>query len=47
MIDSKKVDWPKLLADGEWLGKKMDEEIDLVRKSVQIWWESQTGGRDN
>jgi len=47
MIDSKKVDWPKLLADGEWLGKKMDEEIDLVRKSEQIWWESQMGGRDN
>ena len=40
IIASKQIDWPKLLADGEWLGTKMDEEIDIARKSAQIWWQS-------
>jgi tetratricopeptide (TPR) repeat protein len=32
MISSKDIDWPKLIASGEWIGKKMEEEIDLVRR---------------
>jgi len=43
MIASKEIDWPTLLADGEWLGKKMDEEIDVARKSAQLWYQSGVG----
>src|SRR5919106_2300597 len=32
MISSKDIDWPKLIVSGEWVGKKMEEEIDLVRR---------------
>jgi len=46
MIASKQIDWPKLLTDGEWLGKKMDEEIDIARKNAEIWWRSRLGGGD-
>ena len=46
MIASKEINWPTLLADGEWLGKKMDEEIDIARKSAEIWWHSRLGGGD-
>ena len=31
MISSKDIDWPKLIADSEWIGKKMEEEIDFAR----------------
>jgi len=31
-IADKKVDWPKLIASGEWLGQRMEDEIDLVRR---------------
>jgi tetratricopeptide (TPR) repeat protein len=31
MIRSKEIDWPKLIADGEWLGKEIDEESDRAR----------------
>jgi tetratricopeptide (TPR) repeat protein len=44
MIASKEINWPTLLADGEWLGKKMDEEIDIARKAAQIWWQSRLRG---
>ena len=44
MIASKEINWPTLLADGEWLGKKMDEEIDIARKSAQLWWQSRLRG---
>jgi len=39
MIVSKQIDWSKLFADGEWLGKKMDEEIDEARKNSHIGWQ--------
>ncbi len=39
MIASKQIDWPKFFADGEWLGKKMDEEIDEARKNSHIGWQ--------
>lgn len=32
MISSGKVDWPKLLASAEWVGKQMEEEIDRARR---------------
>ena len=31
MIRSKEIVWPRLIADGEWLGKEIDEEIDRAR----------------
>jgi tetratricopeptide (TPR) repeat protein len=46
MIASKEINWPTLLADGEWLGKKMDEEIDIARKSAQLWYQSGLGRGD-
>jgi tetratricopeptide (TPR) repeat protein len=32
MSDSKDLDWQKLISDGEWLGKRVEEEIDLARR---------------
>jgi tetratricopeptide (TPR) repeat protein len=32
VIADKKVDWQKLIASCEWLGQRMEEEIDLVRR---------------
>jgi tetratricopeptide (TPR) repeat protein len=31
MIRSNEIDWPRLIADGEWLGKEIDEEGDRAR----------------
>ncbi|MGH7887382.1 MAG: tetratricopeptide repeat protein [Candidatus Binatia bacterium] len=31
MISSREFDWQKLIAEGEWLGKQMEEEIDRAR----------------
>jgi tetratricopeptide (TPR) repeat protein len=41
MLSSKDVDWQKLMADGEWLGKRIDEEVDRARRR-----ESQARSRD-
>ena len=32
MSDSKELDWQQLISDGEWLGKRLEEEIDLARR---------------
>jgi hypothetical protein len=32
MISSRDVDWQKLIAGGELVGKKLEEEIDLARR---------------
>ena len=32
MIDGKDLDWQKLISDSEWLGRKVEEEIDLARR---------------
>jgi tetratricopeptide (TPR) repeat protein len=32
MMDSKALDWQKLISDGEWLGKRVEEEINLARR---------------
>jgi tetratricopeptide (TPR) repeat protein len=32
MISGKEFDWQRLISSGEWLGRKMEEEIDLARQ---------------
>ncbi|MBI4524608.1 MAG: tetratricopeptide repeat protein [Deltaproteobacteria bacterium] len=32
MISGREIDWQKLIAGGEWIGQKMEEEIDLARR---------------
>jgi tetratricopeptide (TPR) repeat protein len=32
MISSGQVDWPRLIAEAEWVGRHMEEEIDLARR---------------
>jgi hypothetical protein len=32
MISGKEIDWPKLIASGEWVGRKVEEEIDIARR---------------
>ncbi|MBI4524610.1 MAG: hypothetical protein HY695_12450 [Deltaproteobacteria bacterium] len=32
MISRKEIDWQKLIAGGEWVGKKLEEEVDLARR---------------
>jgi tetratricopeptide (TPR) repeat protein len=32
MISAKEIDWQKLIASGEWVGRKMEEEIDTARR---------------
>ena len=32
MISGREFDWQRLIADGEWLGKQMEEEIDRARR---------------
>jgi len=42
MVDSKDINWPRLIADGEWLGKRMEQESDDARKQ-----EAEERGRDS
>ncbi|MBM4296135.1 MAG: hypothetical protein FJ143_00165 [Deltaproteobacteria bacterium] len=42
MISSREFDWQKLIAEGEWLGKQMEEEIDRARQD-----ETRQLSRDN
>jgi tetratricopeptide (TPR) repeat protein len=32
MISGKQIDWEKLIASGEWIGRKTEEEIDIARR---------------
>ena len=32
MISGKEIDWEKLIASGEWVGRKMEEEIDIAQR---------------
>ena len=32
MLSGKEIDWQKLIADGEWVGKRLEEEGDLARR---------------
>jgi tetratricopeptide (TPR) repeat protein len=36
MISGKEIDWQKLMASGEWVGKKMEEEIDIARRQESL-----------
>jgi tetratricopeptide (TPR) repeat protein len=42
MLSGKQVNMPRLIADGEWLGKKVEEEIDSARRD-----ENHQRGRDS
>ena len=42
MLSGKDVRWPELISSGEMLGKKLEEEIDLVRRSQFL--EQKEGG---
>jgi len=35
MISGKDIDWTKLVASGEWIGRKMEDEVDKVRRDEQ------------
>jgi tetratricopeptide (TPR) repeat protein len=41
MLSGKDVDWQRLIADGEWLGRRMEWEVDRARRQ-----ESQARSRD-
>ena len=43
MLSRKDVRWPELISSGEMLGKKLEEEIELVRRSQVL---EQTKGED-
>jgi len=45
MIDSKALDWQKLISDGEWLGKRVEEEINLARRDEREDRMRDTSGR--
>ncbi len=34
-IASKKFDWQQLIADAEWLGKKIEQEVEIARRNEQ------------
>ncbi len=36
MISGREFDWQRLISDGEWLGKQMEEEIDRARRDEAI-----------
>ena len=35
MLSHADIDWPKLITSGEWVGKKIEEEIDMSRRDEQ------------
>ncbi|HTN69803.1 MAG TPA: hypothetical protein VMO00_01810 [Methylomirabilota bacterium] len=46
MISGKDIDWPKLIASGEWVGQKMEEEIDKVKRDeLQRYRQDEFGPR--
>lgn len=47
-IAGRDVDWQKLVADGEWLGKRMEMESDLARRdeSMELNREGEGGGEE-
>jgi tetratricopeptide (TPR) repeat protein len=36
MIAGKDFDWQKLIADAEWVAKKMEDEVDMARRDEQL-----------
>jgi hypothetical protein len=47
MISGKDLDWPKLIADTEWLGIRMEQESDLARRQEAQARSRESEGRDN
>ena len=47
MIDGKDVDWQKLISNSEWLGRKVEEEIDLARRDEREDRLRDSSGRDS
>lgn len=47
MISSRDVDLQKLIADGEWLGKRIEEEGDKARRDETIDRDRNSGGKDS
>jgi tetratricopeptide (TPR) repeat protein len=47
MISARDVDLPQLIAEGEWLGKRMEQESDRARKQQSDEWNRDSGGRDS
>jgi tetratricopeptide (TPR) repeat protein len=45
MISARDVDLQQIIAEGEWLGKRMEEESDRARKQQQMEWNRDSGGR--
>lgn len=45
MIDGRDIDWDSLIATGEWLGKRMEEEIEAARRDERRFYDRQNGGR--
>jgi tetratricopeptide (TPR) repeat protein len=35
-VSTGKIDWPRLIADAEWVGKKMEDEVDAARKDEEL-----------
>jgi hypothetical protein len=33
LLSTPQPDWPKVLSNGEWVGRRLEEEIDLVRRA--------------
>jgi hypothetical protein len=46
MVSGKDIDWPKLINDGEWLGKRVEEEIDLARRDERMERDQDSDGKD-
>ncbi len=47
MISGRDLDWQKLIADGEWIGRKIEEESDLARRDEVRQWERDSESRDS
>jgi tetratricopeptide (TPR) repeat protein len=45
MISNRDIDWPKIITSGEWVGKKMEEEIDLARRDESHEYDRDGAGR--
>ena len=39
MISGRDIDWPTLIANGEWIGRRMEAEIDAVRRDERRQYE--------
>jgi tetratricopeptide (TPR) repeat protein len=47
MISGRDLNWERLIADGEWLGKRIEEEGDLARRDESREMSRESEGRDS